>query len=107
MGFLAVGLPIMMRGKEEIEWQDRAWRLCENEGQMSMDDSTYVGMGVGAVASAAMGMGKRGQAVMAASGWRGRVGVVGVGALVGTVGGTATRALLGRTKEGTKEEGRL
>ncbi|KAH8805977.1 hypothetical protein F5884DRAFT_467325 [Xylogone sp. PMI_703] len=107
MGFLAVGLPIMMRGKEEIEWKDRAWRLCENEPQMRMDGSTYVGMGAGAVAAAAMGMGERGRALVAATGWRGRVGVVGIGALIGTVDGMARKGVSGGTKGEVREEEKI
>jgi hypothetical protein len=33
----AVMLAGRMRGKEEIEWKDRSWRLLENNGQTSMD----------------------------------------------------------------------
>ncbi|KAF2646995.1 hypothetical protein K491DRAFT_615504 [Lophiostoma macrostomum CBS 122681] len=39
-----------MRGKEEIEWQDRSWRLLENEGEKRTDWWTFGGTSVGAVA---------------------------------------------------------
>ncbi|KMU77132.1 hypothetical protein CISG_06170 [Coccidioides immitis RMSCC 3703] len=39
-----------MRGREEIEWQDRAWRLLENKGQMEMDRWVPAGGVLGAVA---------------------------------------------------------
>jgi len=106
-GFLAVGLTMRMFGQEEIEWKDRAWRLCENEGQMSLDDSTYAWMGVGAASAAAMGMSKTGQSLAAASGWRGRVGLVGIGGMVGAADSTVRKALTGRTEDTEKEEGKL
>jgi hypothetical protein len=40
-----------MRGKQEIEWQDRAWRILGNKGEMKTDWTTVGGMGAGAVAS--------------------------------------------------------
>ncbi|KAF3008868.1 hypothetical protein E8E13_011009 [Curvularia kusanoi] len=42
-----------MRGKEEIEWQDRSWRLLENKGEVQTDWETIGATGVGAVAGAA------------------------------------------------------
>jgi hypothetical protein len=39
-----------MRGREEIEWQDRSWRLLENKGEVQTDWETIVGTGAGAVA---------------------------------------------------------
>jgi hypothetical protein len=39
-----------MRGKEEVEWQDRAWRILGNKGEMKTDLVTVGGMGAGAVA---------------------------------------------------------
>lgn len=39
-----------MRGKEEIEWQDRAWRILENKGEVQTDWVTLGGAGTGAVA---------------------------------------------------------
>src|ERR1700710_985552 len=50
-GILAIGLPMRMRGREEIEWQDRSWRLLENKGQVECDDWTYGGMALGAIAA--------------------------------------------------------
>lgn len=67
-----------MWGREEIEWQDRSWRLLESKGQMEVDDWSLVGTVVGL-----------------AAGWRapsGNVGVwraaggAGVGSMIG-VGG--------------------
>jgi len=72
-----VGVTIRMWGREEIEWKDRAWRLCENEGQMGVDNWSLGGMGVGA-ASAGLGM--------RALGWKGVVGGAALGSIVGTVG---------------------
>lgn len=66
----------MMRGKEEIEWRDRSWRLLYNRGQVECDDWTYVGM----VGGGAMGVVKGG------GGWRGVAGGLGTGSLLGMVG---------------------
>lgn len=41
-----------MRGREEVEWQDRSWRLLENKGEVDTDWETVAGTGVGAVAGA-------------------------------------------------------
>ncbi|GFF39598.1 conserved hypothetical protein [Aspergillus lentulus] len=44
---MAIVLPIRMAGKERIEWQDRAWRLLENKGQVEVDSWTTIGMVAG------------------------------------------------------------
>jgi hypothetical protein len=41
-----------MRGREEIEWQDRAWRILGNRGENQTDWVTMGGVSAGAVASA-------------------------------------------------------
>jgi Protein of unknown function (DUF1757) len=87
-----------MWSKEEIEWQDRAWRLLENEGQMSVDDWSLEGMLVG-VAAAVLAA-RRGLIVI-----KNRpmavVGAAGLGSLSGTEGSMAWRALKGTSvKEG-------
>jgi hypothetical protein len=38
-----------MRGKEEIEWQDRAWRILNNKGEDQTDWAVAGGVGAGAV----------------------------------------------------------
>ncbi|KAF2225808.1 hypothetical protein BDZ85DRAFT_279468 [Elsinoe ampelina] len=43
-GFMVPGLFMRMRGREEIEWADRSWRLLENEGQMEVDGWSCLGM---------------------------------------------------------------
>lgn len=65
-----------MWGKEEIEWQDRSWRLLENKGQMEVDDVSLIGTAVG------MAAGFRARPF---SVWR-VAGGAGVGSMVG-VGG--------------------
>lgn len=40
-----------MRGKEEIEWQDRAWRIQENKGEVRTDWETFGLAGLSAVAA--------------------------------------------------------
>ncbi|KAH2076243.1 hypothetical protein KXW39_006988 [Aspergillus fumigatus] len=44
---MTVVLPIRMAGKERIEWQDRAWRLLENKGQVEVDTWSSIGMTAG------------------------------------------------------------
>jgi hypothetical protein len=39
-----------MRGREEMEWQDRAWRILENKGENQTDWVTMGGVGAGTVA---------------------------------------------------------
>ena len=75
--FLCIGLPMQMRGKEEIEWRDRSWRLLENQGQMECDDWTYPAMAAGGLAAATR------KHVL---GWKGMVGGVGAGSVIGMVG---------------------
>lgn len=73
---LGVALVARMWGREQIEWQDRSWRLLANKGQVECDDWTYSGMGVGLLG----GLSQRGL------GWRGIAGGVGVGSVMGMVG---------------------
>ncbi|KAH7152196.1 hypothetical protein B0J13DRAFT_547836 [Dactylonectria estremocensis] len=81
---VAVGLGALMtagrmRGREDIEWQDRSWRLLENKGQVETDDWTVAGVVVGAALGAVAGNG-------AGLGWRGAVGGVGLGSVGGMLG---------------------
>lgn len=71
-----------MYGRQEIEWQDRSWRLLENRGQVETDDWTVAGAVVGALVAgrAARGLG-----------WRGVVGGAGLGSVGGMVGYLAWR----------------
>src|SRR5205085_879411 len=73
-----------MRGKEEIEWQDRSWRLIENKGQSELDywiiDGGFLGAVAGVVAA------RKGMVPTLA----GRITTVGLGgAGVGAMSGTA------------------
>lgn len=71
-----------MWGRENIEWQDRAWRLLENKGQVECDTFATEGAvaGVAGVAAVTWRHGVR------AAGWRTIVGGAGVGSLVGVIG---------------------
>jgi len=84
VGLLAVALAARMRGREDVEWRDRAWRLLENEGQLETDDWTYAGMGL--AAGTALATGK-----VRAMGWRALVGAMGLGSVGGMVGYMAWR----------------
>ena len=76
LGVLSVGLPIRMRSQEEIQWKDRSWRLLENKNQVEVDDWTYPGMALGLASAAAA----------REVGWRGLMGRVGVGSMLGALG---------------------
>ncbi|RAO67237.1 uncharacterized protein BHQ10_003249 [Talaromyces amestolkiae] len=72
-----------MRGTEDVEWQDRSWRLLENEGQVMHDLYADVGAAVGAAAGVASVVANRlPVSVMV----REVVGRAGLGAVVGFVG---------------------
>ncbi|RDW62556.1 hypothetical protein BP5796_10858 [Coleophoma crateriformis] len=77
-GLLAIGLPVQMRGKEEIEWADRSWRLLENKGQVECDDWTYALMAAGLASSLT--------ASKSSLGWRGVAGRTGAGSIAGMLG---------------------
>jgi len=94
LGLFTVALPMRMLGREDIEWKDRSWRLLENKGQVECDNWTYAGMAAGAVAAARGG----------ALGWRGAVGKVGAGSVVGMLGYMGYRY---GVKGGKREEDRL
>lgn len=68
-----------MWGREEIEWQDRSWRLLENKGQVEVDGFSAVGAVVGA-GMTVVGKGVRGV------GWRMAIGGAGLGGTLGVVG---------------------
>ena len=65
--------PIRMFGREEIEWQDRSWRLLANKYQEEVDDWTVPGTLLGATAAAV-----RGARPLT---WRSVMGGAGVGSL--------------------------
>ncbi|KAF3359202.1 Aminopeptidase Y [Verticillium dahliae VDG1] len=64
-----------------VEWLDRSWRLRANPFQTEVDDWTY-GASLAALGIAGVSFRKQ----MAHLGWRGLVGVAGLGSVVGTVG---------------------
>ncbi|KAH7177574.1 hypothetical protein DER46DRAFT_127918 [Fusarium sp. MPI-SDFR-AT-0072] len=82
-----------MRGREEVEWQDRSWRLLENQGQLETDDWTAIGAGAGALIGA-----------NALKGWRGAVGGVGLGSMGGALAWMAWRFGVNGGKFPKKEE---
>ena len=72
----AVALSLRMYGKQEIEWQDRSWKLLENKPQNRIDEWSASGVLVGGVLG---GVGK-------GLGWKGVTGSAGIGGVVGIVG---------------------
>lgn len=90
VGILSVALVGRMWGREDIEWQDRSWRLLENKGQVEVDDWTYAGMAAATVAALVSKVKAPGSAV-AMSGWKGVVGAAGLGSVGGMFGQIAWR----------------
>lgn len=89
-GLMVLGVTARMWGKDKSEWQDRAWRLLENKGQLSTDDWSLNGMAVGialAVFAARRGI------IIAKAGPIAVIGAAGLGSLIGTEGSMEWRAL--------------
>lgn len=92
LGVLALtfGLTYLMRGKDDIEWKDRSWRLLENKGQVGMDNWIFGGSLAGAGLVASPPVAKR-YGGIAGLGWRGVVGGAAVGSLAGLAGFVGTK----------------
>ncbi|KAK7911437.1 hypothetical protein PG985_013918 [Apiospora marii] len=99
LGIVGLGTAARMWGRDEIEWQDRSWRLLEHRGQLETDDWTYGGMAAGAAAVAA-------RAVRPGPSWVGVLGAVSVGSLVGVAARMGYRfGLKGGRFEGEEGKG--
>lgn len=85
-----------MYGREEIEWKGRSWRLLENEGQKEVDDWSFLGTVVGAVAAARQMVAHEALRPRVARG----VGGAGTGSLAGVVGYMGWRYVLHGGKRG-------
>ena len=104
VGCLTVGLTALMWNAQEIEYQDRSWRLLENEGQVECDKWSVAGSVLGLT-----GMGylaSRGRlsptALTAgrASPWVSALGSAGLGNLAGVLGYLIWRkAIMGDKKK--------
>lgn len=83
--FGALALEGKMWGRSEIEWQDRTWRLLENQGQMEVDNWILEGELLGGVA--ALVAARRGYLPPALTGktLTAVIGGIGIGASVGTI----------------------
>ena len=79
VGLMTLGLSARMLGQEHIEWQDRAWRLLENQGQVECDRYSAAG----AATVAAVGISRQG---LNPANWRMLVGGAGFGSLLGIAG---------------------
>ncbi|KAI1624818.1 hypothetical protein EDD37DRAFT_363512 [Exophiala viscosa] len=84
---MAIMLPMMMHGKEEIEWQDRSYRLLHNKGQVAVDTWSLIGM------TTAIGLGAIRDAGVVKQGWRVVAGRLGAGSLIGVGAGLAVKQL--------------
>ncbi|KAL7940947.1 hypothetical protein V8C42DRAFT_336025 [Trichoderma barbatum] len=78
VAFTSLVLVAGIRGREDVELQDHAWRP-ENEGQLEADNWRYGGMAAAAGTALAIGN-------IRALGWRAFVGAAGLGSVSGTVG---------------------
>lgn len=67
-GFILSGvmLTAMMRGKEDIEWKDRAWLLLDSEGQCEFDKWVVAGGVIGGLGAMTLGKGRTGASAAAA-----------------------------------------
>jgi hypothetical protein len=100
IGILAIGLPLQMAGKEEIEWKDSSWRLLESQGQLAVDDWTLAGTLVGLGSSA---LSRRQPAVPL--GWKMVLGRGALGSTVGLLGYFIwTKTIKGPTKSPSESE---
>ena len=82
-----VGMVARMWGRDEIEWQDRSWRILANKTQNREDDWSAGGIIIGAMALAFAT--RRGVGVGLPLG-RASLGGAAVGSLLGTVGHVLT-----------------
>lgn len=85
--FLGVGMTARMWGREEIEWQDRSWRILANKTQNREDDWSAGGIIIGALA---LGLASRRGAGLGLPLGRASLGGAAVGSLLGTVGHVLT-----------------
>ncbi|KAK5957877.1 hypothetical protein OHC33_001066 [Knufia fluminis] len=79
---MAVMLPGHMSGREHVEWQDRSWRLLNNQGQVAVDNWSLAGVLVG-ITSPIFITRLRSSDMLS---WRMLVGRAGVGSLAGVAG---------------------
>jgi len=84
---MAIMLPLMMHGKEEIEWQDRSYRLLHNKGQVAVDAWSLTGM------TTAFGLGILRDGGVLKQGWRVVAGRLGAGSLIGVGAGLVVKQL--------------
>ncbi|KAI0703754.1 hypothetical protein BC835DRAFT_902331 [Cytidiella melzeri] len=85
VGLATLSLAAIMRGREDIEWRDRSWRLLRNKGQVDADDW----IGLGALAGLAVVVSPpvtRRYGGIAGLGWRGVLGGAAVGSVAGMLG---------------------
>ena len=82
MGALEIALLGRMKGREEVEWQDRSWRLLGNRGQQELDLWGYGGGVAGGLGWVVL----RKVRPVGWGGWKAGVGSVCLGNFVGCVG---------------------
>ncbi|KAL8675612.1 MAG: hypothetical protein Q9168_000124 [Polycauliona sp. 1 TL-2023] len=86
-GLTGIAMIGRMWGRDEIEWQDRSWRILANKTQNREDDWSAGGMLIGALA---LGLTSRRGARPGLSMGRASLGGAAVGSLLGTVGHVVT-----------------
>ncbi|KAJ9664378.1 hypothetical protein H2198_000307 [Neophaeococcomyces mojaviensis] len=79
---MAVMLPGYMSAKEHIEWQDRSWRLLNNQGQVAVDNWSLAGVLVGITSPMFITQFRSSDMLS----WRMLIGRAGVGSLAGVTG---------------------
>lgn len=116
-GISAVALVGRMWGRDQVEWQDRSWRLLANDGQVECDWWCLGGAGVGAAVATSTTSAGRGKNVvmpgLAGAGARAGaarvlLGGAGLGSIVGTVGYMVCRYGMGMGRAARAErEGKV
>lgn len=90
-----------MWGKDEIEWQDRAWRLIENRSQRETDNWMIGGSVAGAGAS--LFLASRGKLPVTLSKATTIIGGTSIGTFLGTVGFMGSQAFVKRDGDAAKK----
>lgn len=94
IAFLAIGMIARMWGREEVEWQDRSWRILANKSQNREDGYSFSGIVIGAMYMAFRT--RRGHlttAMFKIPRWRAIVGAAATGSIAGTLMHVLTSSL--------------
>ena len=77
---MAIALVGRMRGRDQIEWNDRSWRLLNNPSQVEVDDWSVAGAVGGVIGSRLV------RSTQTITPWKRLAGGAGIGSLAGVAG---------------------